>query len=96
MYWFRKGKVVTGYFGTKIRRFVKKLNIFFKKWVFCKEKTALWAAGHRDLSPARASGAIGSFERGIFRINEHKKWPQADACGHFLVKYRRKITGQNR
>ena len=31
MYWFRKGKVVTGYISTKIRRFVKKLNIFFKK-----------------------------------------------------------------
>ena len=29
MYWFRKGKVVTGYFGTKIRRLVKKISIFF-------------------------------------------------------------------
>ena len=59
-------------------------------------------AGFLGFSPRRItachplSGAIGSFERGIFRINEHKKWPQADACGHFLVKYRRKITGQNR
>lgn len=31
MYLFRKGKIVTGYICTKIRRFVKKSNISFKK-----------------------------------------------------------------
>ena len=39
MYQFRKCKIATGYISTKIRRFVKKLNIFFKKWVFCKKNS---------------------------------------------------------
>jgi hypothetical protein len=29
-------------------------------------------------------GVYDSFERKIFRIDEHKKWPQADACDRFL------------
>jgi len=28
--------------------------------------------------------AFGSFDRGVFRIDEYKKLPQADACGNFL------------
>jgi len=42
------------------------------------------------------SGVYGSFGRGIFGIDEHKKLPQADACGNFFAKYSRKRAGQNR
>jgi len=41
------------------------------------------------------SGANGSFERGIFWIDEYKKLSQADACGNFFTKYGQKIAGQN-
>ena len=42
------------------------------------------------------SGACGSFERGIFWIDEYNKVPQADACGNVFAKYSRKRADQNR
>jgi len=42
------------------------------------------------------SGVCGSFERGLFGIDEYKKLPQADACGNFFTMYSRKRAGQNR
>ena len=39
MYLFRKGKIVTGYICTKIRRFVKNQIFPLKNGVFCKKNS---------------------------------------------------------